>query len=72
MSKVTLNNSAMQQDGKHKITTSATFEDGTHYSGHIMITEFEIARMNGNQLKAEFCKRMIENLANELKELGEG
>ena len=70
MSKLTLNTNAKQPDGKYKVSSTATFDDGTHFSGHILITEAEIMELTIKDMKIETCRKLIENLEKEMKELG--
>lgn len=46
MDKIVINTTARQADGNHKISFTVTFEDNSHFSGFVFVTEPEFAELN--------------------------
>lgn len=69
MTKIVINTNNKQPDGKYKISSNATFDDGTYYGGHVLVSEADFMNMTGKEYKKITCQTLIKNLENELKEL---
>lgn len=71
MSSLVINTNAKQPDGKYKISSGATFDDGSHIDASILVTEAENMELTMKDMKRVTCEKLIENLQKELTELGD-